>query len=112
MSFHQLSLIADGPTPGRTRRGGVQRTSVLAAMQERGRLDKRVRNVCHWLVSYGIDRPMPPTSLELSRWFCRPVLEVRIGLSDAKRKGLVENGEKRPCSVSGKLALTWRTKGR
>lgn len=91
-----------------TRRNNVQVTSVLSAREERKRLDKREINAAMWLSNYVKETGALPTSLELSKFARRPVLEIRIGLSDAKRHGLVENGEPRKCSVSSKKSLVWR----
>lgn len=92
------------------RRKGVTRTSVLSAQQEHKLLDRRVSDAVRWLSLYN---GPAPTSLELAMWskhgdWHAHKLNVRIGLSDAKRKGYVENGEKRHCRISHKLALTWR----
>ncbi len=104
------------PPPAKKRRGGVQRTSVLAAMQEHKLLDRRMSDAVRWLSFY---TGPAPTSLELAKASHYPLrdwqlhkLNVRIGLSDAKRKGLVANSEKRHCAVSGKLSLTWKVSTR
>lgn len=57
------------------------------------------------------------TSAELARAndrFCSTayLLEVRRGLADAKRKGLVEWGPARECRIAGTKAITWRAASR
>lgn len=107
----QLAFDLTAPEP---RRRGVQRTSVDAALMHQGKLDKRVERAVVRLSAY-CQRHEAPTSLELATWswvgagdWTRHLLDVRIGLADAKRQGFVVNGEKRRCTISGLRALTWR----
>lgn len=103
----QMSFALTPSAP--RRRGGVQRTSCEAAQQMKAHLDRRVSRAVAFLRSYPGELP---TSGEIARWAGKPVLELRIGLSDAKRAGWVENGPTRRCAVSGRTCLTWRVRTR
>lgn len=112
----QLSFALTAPRP--RRRGGVQRTSVEAALAQPRKLDSRIQRAVEMLMAYAFSTQDSPTSLELATWSYqggerhKHLLDVRIGLSDAKRQGFVEHTGKRPCAVSGQQALTWRVRQR
>jgi len=80
-----------------------------------GRLSKRCQDVLAWLLAC----PGTPTAAELARHVTgahRPsleaVLNLRRGLSDLKRAGMVVKGHDRKCSVTGIMANTWKVSKR
>lgn len=104
--------LFDDVQPAERKHHGVQRTSVLAAVKEKALLDRRQKLALGWLIVWcGKGWPYP-TSLELAKHNGVPVLQVRIGLSDLKRRGYVENGPARKCQVSGHKSLVWKVRTR
>lgn len=114
------SLPFDLPVPARKpKHHGVQSTSVAA--YRHANPSSRMSVVTGWLWLMQRRYGVPPTSAEIADWangslgmmsWDAHILYVRIGLSDAKRKGLVENCGKRKCKRSGKTALLWRIASR
>lgn len=80
---------------------------------------RRQRFVREHLVSYlqsrpRFPRPQFPTALELLAYIQKQypdgrydVNSVRPRLSELEAQGLVQHGEKRRCTVSGKVVYTW-----
>ena len=49
-----------------------------------------------------------PTNLEISKYSGMPINHVTPRNKELREKGYVTECEKRPCSVSGKSAMSWR----
>lgn len=87
----------------------VQDTSLDAYADLRSTLSQRERAVWHALGTF----QRPPTAYELLKAMQRdyPTIDlngVRPRLTALLEKGCVETRGKRPCTVTGKTALTWR----
>jgi hypothetical protein len=108
----QADLFTETPTPRQKKRGHVPRSSV-AAYREHDR-GGRVDAVVAWL---GAQRG-PVTSAELAERMAlgpaslETVLNVRRGLSDAQKLGLVSHSGERKCSISGRKCVTWAVRSR
>jgi hypothetical protein len=96
----------------------VRGTSVerFREMRESGELSDDQEQVFEWLLEYLEGHENPPTSRELHQWLAvdkgnsRAQLEgpnlVKPRLTELKEKGLVEEEEKRECSVTGNKAYS------
>ena len=104
--------LFDGAVARPKKRGAVPRSSVLAYrdVDRESRGAKVLERLCGWAASGS----GWPTSAELAAWLSGghpdtdTILFVRRGLSDLLSDGLVEHGEMRPCSETGRRCLTWR----
>lgn len=66
---------------------GVKQTQILSAVRHLGE----------------------PTNLEMSTFLGWPINQITPRTNELVKKGLLAEAGKRPCHVSGRLALTWRT---
>lgn len=78
-------------------------TSTDAAAAHREQAETNMRRVCDAVVRFP-----SRTAGELAGLLDMELIEVRRRLSDAKKMGLVINGEARPCRVRGNRASVWR----
>ena len=51
-----------------------------------------------------------PTSQEISQEMGESNEWVHKRLSELRRKGLLENSDRKPCPITGKMADTWKVK--
>lgn len=56
----------------------------------------------------GIKKLGCPTNLELSKYLYIPINQITPRTNELVKKGLVIECEKRQCSVSGRIAISWR----
>jgi hypothetical protein len=82
----------------------IRQTSILSFESVLTSLNERHYNVYWGFRNYGI----PATDLEVAKsmGYADPNM-VRPRRNELVKKGLLRQGEKRHCSISGKLALTW-----
>lgn len=52
----------------------------------------------------------PPTNLEISHYADLPINQVTPRTNELVKMGLVQEHKKRTCSISGRVAMTWRIK--
>ena len=96
----QLTLLADTPIARRTDPSTSKQAAVeVTASGERA----RQQNLCLGAVK---ERP-GQTSAEVGRYLKTDRFMPARRLPELRAQGLVENGQERRCSVTGKSSLTW-----
>ena len=83
----------------------VKQTSLEAYSRIKKELGKRQQEVYDGFLGNGAC-----TNLELSKLLTIPINQITPRTNELVKLGLVAEVEKRQCSVSGKMAISWRVK--
>jgi len=82
---------------------GVRDTSIFTYRDIKSKIGEAQTKVLLAILHLG-----EPTNLEISTFLIWPINQVTPRTNELVKKGLVAEAGKRPCHISGRLAIAWK----
>lgn len=82
---------------------GVRDTSIISYFDNLPKVGDKQAEVLQAITKLGT-----PTNLEISSFLGWPINQITPRVNELVKKGLVEERWKRPCHISGRLAIAWQ----